>query len=302
MAHTHGGGEHQERGWRYLVALALNLGIALAELIGGLLSGSLSLIADAVHNASDAASIGISYVAWRISTREPDKRRTFGYKRAETIGALINLTTLFVVALYLLYEAAGRLIAPLEVGGWTMIIVGAIAFVEDLASVWALSKNRGNLNMKSAFLHMVADTMATVGVIIGGALVLLFNLAWADPVITAAIAVYIFIHAYGEIRKAIALLMESAPADLDLSDLVKDVEAIAGVEDLHHLHVWQPDETRKALEAHVAVSERDLEKADALKKRIKKLLLERYGIGHVTLEIEFAAGIDHDRDVISDER
>ncbi len=301
MAHVHAGGDQEGRGWRYLVALALNLGITLAELIGGILSGSLALIADAAHNASDAASIGVSYVAWRISKREPDKRRTFGYRRAETIGALINLTTLFVIGLYLLYEAASRLVDPQEIGGWTMVIVGTIAFVEDLASVWVLSKNRGSLNMRSAFLHMVADTMATVGVIIGGVLVLLFDIAWVDPVITAAIAVYIFIHAHREIRHAIALLMESAPADLDLEELVAQVEAIAGVEDLHHVHVWQPDETRRALEAHVAVSERDLEKADALKKRIKELLIDRYGIGHVMLEIEFAASVDHDRDVIGKE-
>lgn len=302
MAHADSGGDQQGEGWRYLAALALNLGITIAELVGGILSGSLSLIADAAHNASDAASIGIAYIAWRISKREADKRRTFGYRRAETIGALINLTTLFVIALYLLYEAASRLFNPQEIGGWTMIIFGAIAFVEDLGSVWVLSKNRGSLNMKSAFLHMVADTMATVGVIIGGVLILLFDITWVDPVITAAIAVYIFVHAYKEIRKAIALLMESAPADLDLDELVRQVEAIEGVEDLHHLHVWQPDETRKALEAHVAVSERDLEKADELKSRIRHVLSERYGIGHVMLELEFEANVDHDRAVIRKER
>ncbi|ODR92131.1 cation diffusion facilitator family transporter [Sinorhizobium alkalisoli] len=301
MAHAHRRRDHEESGWRYLVALVLNIGIALAELVGGVLSGSLSLIADAAHNASDAASIGVSFVAWRISKREPDRRRTFGYRRAETIGALINLTTLFVMGVYLLYEAASRLADPHEIGGWTMVIVGAIAFVEDLASVWVLSKNRGSLNMKSASLHMVADTMATVGVISGGILVLLFDIAWIDPVVTAAIAVYIFIHAYREIRHAIALLMESAPADLDLDELVGQVEAIAGVEDLHHVHVWQPDETRRALEAHVAVSERDLEQVDQLKKRIKELLIDRYRIGHVMLEIELAASVDHDRDVIGKE-
>ena len=182
-----------------------------------------------------------------------------------------------------------------------MIIVGAVAFVEDLASAWVLSKNQGSLNMKSAFLHMVADTTATVGVIVGGVLILLFNITWVDPVITAAIAVYIFIHAYKEIRHAISLLMESAPADLDLDDLVRQVEAIDGVEDMHHVHVWQPDESRTALEAHIAVSERDLSKADALKGRVKDLLRERFGIDHAMLELEFAADVDHDRNVIHKE-
>lgn len=292
MTHHHSGEGEKDEDWRYLVALALNLGIAAAELVGGILAGSLSLIADAAHNASDAASVGISYVASRISKREADERRTFGYKRAETIGALINLTTLFLIGLYLLYEAGSRLIDPQEIGGWTMIIVGAIAFVEDLASVWVLSKNRGSLNMKSAFLHMVADTMATVGVIVGGILVLLFDITWVDPVITAAIALYIFIHAYREIRQAISLLMESTPADLDLDDLVSQVQAIEGVENMHHVHVWQLDETRRAIETHVAVSEQDLAQADRLKARIKALLRERFGIGHAILELELVGDIE----------
>lgn len=292
MTHHHSGEGEKDEDWRYLVALALNLGIAAAELVGGILAGSLSLIADAAHNASDAASVGISYVASRISKREADERRTFGYKRAETIGALINLTTLFLIGLYLLYEAGSRLIDPQEIGGWTMIIVGAIAFVEDLASVWVLSKNRGSLNMKSAFLHMVADTMATIGVIVGGILVLLFDITWVDPVITAAIALYIFIHAYREIRQAISLLMESTPADLDLDDLVSQVQAIEGVENMHHVHVWQLDETRRAIETHVAVSEQDLAQADRLKARIKALLRERFGIGHAILELELVGDIE----------
>ncbi|MBZ9673644.1 cation diffusion facilitator family transporter [Mesorhizobium sp. ES1-3] len=187
MVHARSGEGRQGSGWRYLVALVLNLCITIAELVGGILSGSLLLVADAAHNASDAASIGISYVAWRISRRYADRRRTFGYGRAETIGGLINLTTLFVIALYLLYEAADRLMNPQEIGGWTMIVVGAVAFVGNLACAWVLSKNSGSLNMKSAFLHMAADTMATVGVIIGGILVLVFDIVWVDPVITAAV-------------------------------------------------------------------------------------------------------------------
>ncbi|NDW07854.1 cation diffusion facilitator family transporter [Jiella pacifica] len=299
--HDHSDESAEGRGKRLLIAVALNVGITVAQIVGGLISGSLSVLADAAHNASDAATLGISYGAWRLSRRKADERRTFGYKRAETVGAIINLTTLFVIALYLLYEAVDRFFNPQEVGGWVMIIVGAIAAVEDALSVWVLSKDQGSLNMKSAFLHMIADTMATVGVIVGGILILLFDITWVDPLITALIAVYIFVHGFREIRKTISVLMESAPKDFDFDGMVRAMKGFEGVEDIHHVHVWRPDEERLALEAHVAISERDLAKADGLKRRIKSLLQERFGVEHATLEVELAGSADHDHAVIRDE-
>ncbi|SJM33761.1 cation diffusion facilitator family transporter [Mesorhizobium delmotii] len=286
-----------EKGTRLIIALALNVGITVAQIVGGLLSGSLAVLADAAHNASDAASLGISWAAWRLSRRKADEHRTFGYRRAETIGALINLTTLFLIALYLLYEAVDRFFNPQEVGGWVMIIVGAVAAVEDALSVWILSKDRG-LNIRSAYLHMIADTLATVGVVIGGVLILLFDVIWVDSVITAVIALYIFVHGYYEIRKAIDILMESAPADFDLQGMVAEVRGFEGVEDIHHVHVWRPDEERLAMEAHLMVSERDLMKADILKREIKARLRDRFGLDHVMLEAEYAPTVDHDRAVI----
>ena len=302
MDHTHAdGGSETGKGKHLLIAIALNVGITVAQIAGGMISGSLSVLADAAHNASDAASLGISYGAWRISKRTPDQHRTFGYRRAETIGALINLTTLFVIALYLLYEAGNRFLHPQDVGGWTMIIVGVIAAVEDALSVWILSKDRGSLNVKSAFLHMIADTMATVGVIIGGVLILLFDITWVDPLITAAIAIYIFVHAYHEIRSAIALLMESAPKDFDVDRMVAEMASMAAVEGVHHVHVWQLDEGRTAVEAHVAVSERDLEAADRIRRKLKDMLCDRFDVAHATLEMEFAQDVRHDRSLIRQE-
>jgi cobalt-zinc-cadmium efflux system protein len=276
-------------GRRLIWALALNIGITVAQVIGGLVSGSLSLLADAAHNGSDAASLGVSYYAWRVAGRKPDRRRTFGYARAGTVGALINLTTLFVISLYLGWEAVSRLLDPPEVGGWMMVIVGAVAFVEDAISAWLLWQDRGNLNMRAAFLHMFADTLATIGVIAGGVLILLFDIAWVDPLITAAISVYIFIHAWHEIRKAIAVLMESAPKDLDFDRLQAALGAMPGVQGVHHLHVWQLDEERLALEAHIAVTECDMAAADALRRRIEARLREDFGVHHATLQLEAPA-------------
>ncbi|MFW5973352.1 MAG: cation diffusion facilitator family transporter, partial [Bacteroidota bacterium] len=285
-------------GRNLVVAILLNVGIMLAQVIGGLVSGSLALLADAVHNGSDAAALGIAYGARRTAQRRADLRLTFGYRRAELIGAMINLTVLFVIALYLLYESVRRFVDPPEVGGVVMIAVGAIAFVEDGISAWLLYRGqRGSRNIRAAFIHMMADTLSSVGVVVGGILILTVGLVWIDPLLTAGIAVYIIVSSYSEIRKTIAVLMESAPPGFDLNAMVAAVESLDGVSDVHHVHVWQLDEKRVALEAHVAVKEDDLERIETLKGRIKQLLHDEYDIGHATLEIEPAGLTGHARDV-----
>lgn len=298
-------GASSQRGPRLLIALALNLGITVAEVVGGLISGSLTLLADAAHNFSDAGSILVSYIAWRISLRAVDRRRTFGYARAETVGAVINLTTLLVIGVYLLYEAASRLVNPQEIAGTTMLVVGVIALVEDLAAAWVLRKETGSLNVKSTYLHMIADALTTVGVIVG-ALVIMFwgaGVYWVDPAITAAISIYIFIHGYREIKRAIAILIDSAPADFDYDALLTELKQFPEVDDVHHLHVWQIQEGRLATESHIAVSEPNLGKATDLKEQIKERLREKFGIDHATLEIELTDKVRHSRDLLAkDER
>jgi cobalt-zinc-cadmium efflux system protein len=310
MGHGHGHGHGASgvadsspgRGKRLLIALALNLGITAAEFVGGLISGSLALLADAAHNFSDAGSVLVSYIAWRISRREADRRRTFGYGRAETVGAVINLTTLFIIGLYLLYEAISRFINPAEVAGTMMLIVGVIALVEDAAAAWVLRKDTGSLNVRSTYLHMIADAMATVGVIVGAVAIMIWGSAvrWIDPAITAAISLYIFVHAYYEIRKAIAVLMDSAPEGFDYDGLVADLRKTPGVEDIHHVHVWQPEEGRVALEAHIALTEPNFAMATELKERLKKRLHERFGVEHATIEIELSGRVQHDRALLGE--
>lgn len=147
---------------------------------------------------------------------------------------------------------------------------------------------------------MIADAMATVGVIVGAVAIMTWGITWIDPVITALIAVYIFRHAYKEIREAIAALMDSAPKDFDYDGLLAELKAIPSVEDVHHLHVWQPDEGRTALEGHIAVSEQDLAAVTDLKGRIKARLKERFGIDHATLEFELASHVRHSRELLQD--
>jgi cobalt-zinc-cadmium efflux system protein len=304
MAHAHAGTTDRspDRGRRLLIALALNLGITIAEVVGGVLSGSLALIADAAHNLSDAGAVLVSYIAWRISKRAANERRTFGYARAETVGALINLTALIMIGLYLLYEAGSRLFEPTEVVATTVLIVGAIAFVEDAAAAWVLRKELGSLNVRSTFLHMIADALATLAVIISGVAIMIWgpDVYWIDPAVTAMIAVYVLIHASREIREAIAVLMDSAPKGFDHEGLLSKLKGAAGVSDVHHLHVWRVSEDLTALQVHLIVDEPDLSAATLLKERLKRELHDDFDIDHATIEIE-AAGIDHDTSLLRKE-
>jgi len=299
---SHARGHHQgaeSGGGRILIALLLNIGIVVAQVIGGILSGSLALIADAVHNGSDAASLGVSYGARRIARRDPDQRRTFGYARVETVAALINLTSLIVIALYLLVEGGRKLFQPEEVDGMTMLIVSGIAFVEDLLSVIVLYPlSKGSLNVRSATLHLIADTLSTVAVLAGAVAVMLFDVPWIDPALTVLISVFILAHALKELRAAASVLIESAPKGFDLKGAVRAVEAVPGVRDLHHVHVWQLDENRVAVEAHLVMEQADLGEIERVKREAKKVLHDQFGVEHTTLEVEIDACVEHERSVV----
>jgi len=305
MAHSHGDGavRSPDRGRRLLIALALNLGITVAEIVGGVVSGSLALIADAAHNFSDAASVLVSYIAWRISRRAANEKRTFGYARAETVGALINLTTLIIIGLYLLYEAGARLLDPTEVVPTAMIIVGIIAFVEDVAAAWVLRKDLGSLNVRSTFLHMIADALATVGVIISGVSIMIWGpeIYWIDPAVTAAIAIYVLVHGSREIREAITVLMDSAPKDFKHDQVVARLRGLDGVIDVHHLHVWQISEGKTALQVHLAMDEMSFAEATELKERFKRELHDEFDVEHATIEMELAGIFDHDPEIVARE-
>lgn len=275
---------------RVLWAIAVNVLLTLGQIVGGIISGSLALVADALHNFSDAASLGITFAARRIARRPSDEAMTFGYVRAEVVAALINYTTLILIGLYLLYEAAMRVIEPQPIVGWLVVIIAGIALVIDLITallIYTLSKQ--SMNVRAAFLHNVADALGSIGVIVAGTLIILFDWHIVDPLVTAMIAGYILWQAFAEIGGAIRLLMLGAPPDIDLGEVVESVRKIKGVDGVHHVHVWAIDERHNALEAHVVVADQDMREAVAIKKRIKALLLERFAIHHTTLEFEPAS-------------
>lgn len=289
MGHGHDHGAENMGDKRLIVAVGVNVLLTLAQVIGGIVSGSLSLIADALHNLSDAASLGIALFARKIGRKPADELKTFGYKRAEIIAALINLTTLVIIGLYLIYEALWRFVEPEEIEGWTVVIVAGIALIIDIATAmltYAMSKK--SMNIKAAFLHNVSDALASVGVIIAGTLILLYGWYWMDTLLTLIIAGYVLWQGFSMLPNTIHLLMEGTPEHLSIAEVITAMESIDGVKNVHHVHIWQLDEHHNALEAHVVTDASQLADIEQVKDALKTLLSERFEVGHSTLEFEHA--------------
>ncbi|WP_439522671.1 cation diffusion facilitator family transporter [Marivita sp.] len=273
---------------RLMGAVGVNLALTLAQIIGGILSGSLALIADALHNLSDAAALIIALAARRIARKDATADMTFGYARAEVVAALINYTTLILLGIYLIYEATLRLFDPQGVDGWLVVIIASIALVVDLvtaALTYAMSKD--SVNIRAAFLHNVADALGSVVVIIAGTLILLYDWQIIDPLVTFGIAGYILWMSFAEISGVIHILMLGSPASLDTNEILGTLRAVDGVHDIHHTHLWQMQEHEPALEAHVVVNEGRWSDADQIKSALKEVL-SKAGIHHSTLELECA--------------
>ena len=271
-----------------LLAVGINVLLTFAQVIGGIISGSLSLIADALHNLSDAASLGIALFARKISRRPADESKSFGYQRAEVIAALINLTLLITVSLYLIYEAVWRIVEPQVVTGLIIVVVAGVAFVVDMVTAlitFRMSKN--SLNMKAAFLHNLADALTSIGVIIAGALILLYQWYWVDTLLTFLIAGFVLWQGIIMLPKTIHLLMEGTPEDLSSAEIKSSMEEAEDVEDVHHIHIWNLDEHRIALEAHVVVATNELQEVEVIKRKLKEILKDRFKITHSTLEFEY---------------
>ena len=270
-----------------LVAVGINVLLTFAQIMGGIISGSLSLIADALHNLSDAASLGIALFARKISRKPADEFKTFGYQRAEVIAALINLTLLITISLYLIYEAIWRIVEPQAITGWIMMLVAGIALIVDtITALITYKMSKSSINMKAAFLHNLADALASIGVILAGSFILLYEWYWVDTLVTFFIAGFVLWQGLTLLPKTIHLLMEGTPEDLSSEDIKLSAEQINGVEDVHHIHVWHLDEHRIALEAHVVVTANELKEVEVIKDKLKQLLKDKFNITHSTLEFE----------------
>lgn len=280
-SHAHGDG-------KLTLAVIVNLGLTVVQIVGGVLSGSLALIADAIHNLSDALSLVLAFAARRIARRSADGHMTFGWNRAELIAALINLTTLVLIAIYLAVEGVMRLFDPPGVDGWIVVWVAGVALVIDAATAaLTYSMSKDSLNIRAAFLHNVADALGSVAVIVVGTLILLYDWRLLDPLATLGISAYILWHALSDIKPTIRILMLGAPPGHDRDAIRARLTAHDRVNDVHHLHLWQIDEHRVSVETHVVIDEADLGHAPAIVAELKEWLAKE-GIAHATIEIETA--------------
>ena len=289
MPHDHGHAhiDPQSGDRRVSIAIWANGLLTVAQIVGGILSGSLALIADAIHNFSDMASLVIAFFARKIARRPADKRMTFGYGRVEIVAALINYTTLILLGFYLIYEGGMRMIDPPEVQGWTVVILGGVALVVDtLTALLTYSMQKGSVNIRALFLHNLSDALASVAVIIGGSLILLYNMRWVDPAITIGIALYILYLAFTEIGGPIRTLMLGSPPDIDNETVVQAMRGVDGVADVHHVHLWQMQEHEAALDCHVVLTADGWGQIEKIKAAIKDRLKDDFSIGHSSLEFE----------------
>ena len=241
------------------------------------------------------AALVIAFAARKIARRPADARMTFGYGRIEVVAALINYTTLILVGAYLIYEGGLRLIDPPAVAGWTVVILGGLALLVDALTAgltWSMQKH--SVNIRALFLHNLSDALASVAVIVGGTLILLYDLRWVDPAITIGIALYILYLALTEIGGPIRTLMLGSPPEIDAAEVIAALQATDGVEDVHHVHLWQMQEDAAALDCHVVLTAAGWGRLEAIKSEIKARLAARFDITHSSLEFEHEARCGRD--------
>lgn len=276
-------------GAKLLVGVVVNLFIVVIQVIGGLLANSLGLLSDAAHNASDVVSLILSYGANRLGKLPPTPQRTFAFRRSEVLVAFLNAAGLIAVAIFVAYEGVGRLLHPEPVGGLPVMLIAGLGMVANAGSAWIL-RGHDDLNTRSAFLHLMADAVMSLGVVVSGFLVWAFHFDAADALVSIVLSFWMVKEAWGIVRESVNILLEGTPESLDFWEIAKAMEAEDGVRDVHEMHVWTISSNEFALSAHMVVDDERLSDLAVIVRRVKDMLRERFDIGHPTLEVESTAG------------
>ena len=287
--HSHGhnhGGQRGANRRRLTWTLVLISGYMIAEVIGGILSGSLALLADAGHMLSDAGALALALFALWIATRPATPSRTYGYYRTEILAALANGATLVAIAIYIFVEAYHRLGEPPEVQGGLMMGIALGGLLVNLAGLWIMHGGRDEgLNMRGAWLHLIADALGSVGALAAGALIWKWGWNWADPVASVLIGLLVLGSSWALVKESVAVLMEGAPAHIDVDEVRNAIRGVDGVEAVHDLHVWTITSGFDALSAHVVLADAALPHGKLLAE-LRTALHDRFGIDHITIQIE----------------
>lgn len=288
-SHNHSHSHSDLKGRHLLISILLNIIITAAQVIGGLISGSLALLSDALHNFSDVLSLLISYVANRLSKKKASFQKTFGYKRAEILAAFVNAASLIVIAALLIVEAVKRFQDPQPIKSSLVIWLSVVAILGNGFSVLLLKKeSESNMNLKSAYLHLLTDMMASVAVLVGGLLMKFYQIYWVDSILTFAIAVYLIFIGFSLLKDSTKVLMLFTPDTVPIKEIVKEINAFKSIKNVHHVHIWQLNEEEIHLEAHIDFEEDiTLSQFDDILHEIEELVLHKYDINHVNIQPEF---------------
>ena len=289
-SHNHSHHNHGDlKGRPLIISIFLNILITVAQVVGGLLSGSLALLSDALHNFTDVLSLIVSYIANVLSKKKASINRTFGYKRAEILATFINASTLIIIAVILIIEAVKRFQNPQEIESNLVIWLSLLGIVANGISVLLLKKNAEvNMNMRSAYLHLLTDMLASVAVLIGGLLMKFYQMFWVDSVLTLAIALYLIWVGYTLLKESFKVLMLFTPEDIHVKDIVNELQQLKEIKNVHHVHIWQLNENEVHLEAHIDFNEDiSLSKFDYILHNIEEILHHKFEINHVNIQPEF---------------
>lgn len=287
MAHEHH--HHEVSGKNLLITILLNLFITLAQIVGGILSGSLALLSDALHNFSDVLSLVLAYGANRLAGRASSSEKTFGYHRAEIIATLFNASILIMISLYLIYEALYKFYNPHPIESLWVIGLGLVGVIVNGLSVFIIKDDaHSNMNFKAAYLHLIGDVLTSVAVVVGGVLMYYFSIFWIDSFITILIAIYLLWASIALLKESLHVLMQFAPKELDLHKIVEEIVSVSQVANVHHVHLWQLDDHRIHIEAHLEFKENitlkeSMKTVDVLEKKLHDI----FGISHATFQCEY---------------
>lgn len=278
--------KYNKRSIKIFLVLILNLLITIFEILGGILSKSLSLISDSFHNFADSLSILLSYIGIKISLKPKDLKKTYGYKRGEIVIAFINSLFLILICLYLIYNGIKRFFTPEIIDANVMFFVSIVGFFGNLFSIILLKKEqKESLNIKSSYLHLFSDTLSSVGVIIGSIFIRFFKIYFIDSILTIIIAFYIIYESFKIFLDSLKIFMQSS-ADIDYYNIKEEIEKIEGIKDIHHMHSWLLDEKTIHFEAHIELEDMMLSDVQKIFIKVEKILKEKFNISHVTLQPE----------------
>jgi cobalt-zinc-cadmium efflux system protein len=286
-SHIHTEEENTEK--NLLLSALLNLLVTVAEVIGGLVSNSLALLSDALHNLGDTSAIFIAYLANLISKKEGTSKKTFGFKRIEILAALFNAIILVVIIIYLFIEAWHRLRNPMPIKGLVMLVVAVVGLLANLLSVLLLKKHAvQSINIRAAYLHLIGDTISSFVVIFTAILIYFFNIYWIDPLVTFLLGIYLLWETYRILKVALDILMQATPPGLDLNEVKTALETIPAVDNIHHVHAWNLSDQDIHFECHVDLtSDIRISETEAIRDAINKLLKEKFRVTHVTIQYEY---------------